>query len=178
MAHFLAIGTVIGYAFPMDKILISACLMGDPVRYDGAAKPVANPHLARWLADGRLIPFCPEIAGGFAVPRPPAEIEADADAHDVLQGHARILGRNGNDVTTGFLHGAQAALTAAQNAGCQHAILMDGSPSCGTGFVYAGRFDGTQKPGMGITAALLTSHDITVWSEAEIDALAAHLATR
>lgn len=163
---------------PMDKILISACLMGDPVRYDGAAKPVTNPHLARWLADGHLIPFCPEIAGGFAVPRLPAEIAPDADAHDVLQGHAQILDSDGNDVTKGFLHGAQAALTAAQAAGCQHAILMEDSPSCGTGFVYAGRFDGTRKPGMGITAALLTDHGITVWSEAEIDALAAHLATQ
>ncbi len=163
---------------PMDKILISACLMGDPVRYDGAAKPVANPHLARWLADDRLIPFCPEIAGGFAVPRLPAEIAPEADAQDVLRAHARVLDSDGNDVTTGFLHGAQAALTAAQTAGCQHAILMDGSPSCGTGFVYAGRFDSTRKPGMGVTAALLTDHGITVWPKAEIDALAAHLATR
>ena len=178
MAHLLAIGTVIGYGLPMDKILISACLMGDPVRYDGAAKPVANAHLSRWRADGRLIPFCPEIAGGFAVPRLPAEIEPDADAHDVLQGNARILDSIGNDVTTGFLRGAQTALTAAKTTGCQHAILMDGSPSCGTGFVYAGRFDGTRKPGMGITAALLTSHGITVWSEASIDALAAHLTTQ
>ena len=178
MAHFLAIGTVIGYAFPMNKILISACLMGDPVRYDGAAKPVANPHLARWRDQGRLLVFCPEIAGGFPVPRLAAEIEPDADAHDVLQGHARILDRDGNDVTGGFLAGAQAALTAAQTAGCQHAILMDGSPSCGTGFIYSGRFDGTRKPGTGITAALLTGHGITVWSEAAIDALAAHLVPR
>jgi uncharacterized protein YbbK (DUF523 family) len=166
---------VIGYGLPMDKILISACLMGDPVRYDGAAKPVTNAHLARWLAGGWLIPFCPEIAGGFAVPRLPAEIEPDADAHDVLQGHARILDRDGNDVTGGFLAGAKLALTAAQTTGCRHAILMDGSPSCGTGFVYAGRFDSTRKPGMGVTAALLTNHGITVWSEATIDALAAHL---
>ncbi len=178
MAHFLAIGTVIDYAFVMDKILISACLMGDAVRYDGAAKPVTNAHLARWQADGCLIPFCPEIAGGFAVPRLPAEIEQDANAHSVLHGHARILDSNGGDVTAGFLHGAQAALTTAQAAGCLHAILMDGSPSCGTGFVYAGRFDGTQKPGIGVTAALLANHGITVWSEATIDALAALLAAR
>jgi len=162
----------------MDNILISACLMGDPVRYDGAAKPVANAHLARWRTNGRLIPFCPEIAGGFAVPRLPAEIEPDAAAHDVLQGQARIFDNEGNDVTGGFLAGAQKALTTAQNAGCRHAILMDGSPSCGTGFIYAGRFDGARKPGMGITAALLTSHGISVWSEASIDTLAAHLATR
>ena len=174
MGHFLAIGYVIGYSRIMDKILISSCLMGQPVRYEGTAKPVANPHLARWLAAGRLIAFCPEIAGGFAVPRLPAEIEPEAVGQDVLNGAARILDSDGNDLTTGFLNGAQAALIAAQKAGCRHAVLMDGSPSCGTSFVYNGQFDSTRKIGVGVTAALLMQHGITVWGQDQINDLAAY----
>lgn len=159
----------------MEKILISACLMGAPVRYDGQSKPSENPHLARWQAAGRLLAICPEIAGGFATPRPPAEIEPEASARDVLQGHARVLDSEGGNQTDGFLEGARATLASAQNAGCRHAILMDGSPSCGTGFIYDGRFNGTTKSGLGVTAELLRNHGIRVWSAAEIDALAAYL---
>jgi len=156
----------------MDKILISSCLMGQPVRYDGAAKRVANPHLTRWLAAGRLIAFCPELAGGFAVPRLPAEIEPGADAQDVLTGNARILDIAGNDVTAGFLTGAQATLVAAQKANCRHAILTDGSPSCGSGFIYSGNFDGVKRDGVGVTAAVLVQNGIRAWHQGEIDDLA------
>jgi len=172
MGQFLAIGTVIGYALSMNKILVSACLMGDPVRYDGAAKLSTNMHLARWRDEGRLLSFCPEVAGGFGILRLPAEIEADTGASDVLGGHARIIDSQGGDVTDGFLNGAQAALTAAQSAGCRHAILMDGSPSCGSSYIYAGHFDGTRKGGMGVTAALLVRNKIRVWNHNQIDALA------
>lgn len=178
MADFLAITTVIGYGLAMEKILISACLMGQPVRYDGAAKPVINPHLARWKLAGRLLAFCPEIAGGFTTPRLPAEIEPGASAIGVLQGDARILDSHGGDVTEGFLLGARATLATAQNAGCRHAILMDRSPSCGAGRIYDGHFSATLKSGVGVTALLLVNHGIRVWSEDAIDALAAVLANR
>lgn len=146
--------------------------MGQPVRYDGAAKTVANPHLAGWQAAGRLVAFCPEIAGGFAVPRLPAEIEAGAEALDVLTGAARILDRDGTDVTAGFLAGAQATLNAAQKGGCRHAILTDGSPSCGSSFIYSGNFDGVKRAGVGVTTAVLVQNGVQVWHQDEIDDLA------
>ena len=175
MVDFLAIGTVIGYGVAMEKILISACLMGQPVRYDGAAKPSADPWLKRWQIEGRLIAFCPEVAGGFATPRRPAEIEPDASAAAVLRGAARVLDDRGRDVTQGFVDGAKAALKAAQTASCRHAILMDGSPSCAVSFIYDGRFGGRRIAGVGVTAALLSQHGITVWSQEHINDLAAHL---
>ena len=52
-----------------SKILISACLLGAPVRYDGVGKAVSHPLLTRLLAEGRLVPFCPEVAGGLPIPR-------------------------------------------------------------------------------------------------------------
>jgi|GEM_PF-6133334 len=68
------------------KILISACLAGLPVRYNGSAKPLVHAAVDRWMAEGRLVTLCPELAGGFQVPRPPAEIENGLNGDDVLDG--------------------------------------------------------------------------------------------
>lgn len=163
------------YTFVMDKILISACLTGNLVRYDGGARTSANPHLARWQTEERLIPYCPEVAGGLPVPRLPAEIEPGANANQVLEGKALIFNSNGQDVTRAFLDGAQATLALVWRHSCAHALLTDGSPSCGTSYIHAGRFDGDRKAGTGVTAALLQSHGIKVWSEEQIDELAALL---
>ena len=115
------------------KILISACLAGLPVRYDGAAKPLAHAAVERWRAQGRLVTLCPELAGGFQVPRPPAEIENGMNGDDVLDGRARVLEISGGDVSTAYVDGARIALDVAQQNGCRHALLIDGSPSCGSG---------------------------------------------
>ncbi|HBF30641.1 2-thiouracil desulfurase family protein, partial [Rhizobium sp.] len=87
----------------MDKILISACLMGRPVRYDGKGKPLHHAAIVRWQEEGRLVVFCPEQAGGLPTPRPPAEIENGGSGDDVLQGHARVLEVTGGDVTDQFI---------------------------------------------------------------------------
>jgi uncharacterized protein YbbK (DUF523 family) len=49
--------------------------------------------------------------------------------------------------------------------------LIDGSPSCGSGFIYDGAFAGRRHVGAGVTAALLRQHGIEVFAETEIDAL-------
>lgn len=56
------------------KILVSACLLGSPVRYNGAAKTLVHPALDAWRREGRVVSVCPELSGGFGVPRPAAEI--------------------------------------------------------------------------------------------------------
>ena len=45
----------------MSKILVSACLLGDPVRYDGKAKGLDNHLLDSLLQQHRVIRFCPEV---------------------------------------------------------------------------------------------------------------------
>ncbi|MFF2650325.1 DUF523 domain-containing protein [Streptomyces sp. NPDC058045] len=143
----------------MDSILVSACLRGVPCRYDGRDKAV--PELAEAIGDRRALPFCPEVAGGLATPRRPAEI-VGGDGHDVLDGTARVVTDTGEDVTAEFVEGARRALAAAQRGGCTEAVLMPRSPSCGRGEIHDGTFDGTLRPGDGITAALLERHGITV----------------
>ncbi|NDU76996.1 DUF523 domain-containing protein [Actinomadura sp. DSM 109109] len=158
----------------MERILVSSCLAGRPVRYDGAAKPMAGGPFERWRTEGRLVPFCPEVSGGLPVPRPPAEI-IGGDGGDVLDGTARILTGSGADVTDAFLRGARLALEAAQRAGARLALLKEGSPSCGGHRIYDGTFTGTPLPGSGVTTALLRRSGIHVFTEDELDALQAVL---
>lgn len=159
----------------MERILVSSCLAGRPVRYDGAAKPVEDDLFERWRSEGRLVPFCPEVSGGLPVPRPPAEI-VGGDGADVLDGKARILTDTGDDVTDRFLQGARLALETAQRTGARVALLKEGSPSCGTHRIYDGTFTATKRPGTGVTTALLQRAGIKVFNENDLAALQNHLA--
>jgi uncharacterized protein YbbK (DUF523 family) len=156
----------------MDRILISACLLGAPVRYDGKGKLLAHPLIERWRGEGRLVSFCPELAGGFQTPRAPAEIAGRANGEAVLAGEGRVIDSTGDDVTAMFLDGARQALAKARAEDCRYALLIDGSPSCGSLTIYDGRFSGDKHPGRGVTAALLASSGVTVFAPADIDRLA------
>lgn len=153
------------------KILISACLLGHAVRYDGKGKPLIHPAIDRWREEGRLVTICPELAGGMSVPRPPAEIENGMTGADVLLGKARVVEITGGDVTEEFMAGARRALEFAQANGCTHALLIDGSPSCGSSFIYDGSFAGKRHVGNGVTAALLAQAGIIVRSDRQVDEL-------
>ncbi len=152
----------------VEMILVSACLMGRKVRYDGAAKTSGDALLAQWRQEGRLVPFCPEVSGGLPVPRPAAEISGGAGGAAVLAGTARVLAADGTDVTEEFLAGARAALTAVRSAGARIAVLKEGSPSCGSLAVYDGAFRGRLLPGRGVTTALLEEHGVAVFGEDRI----------
>ncbi|GGX98454.1 hypothetical protein GCM10007160_27490 [Litchfieldella qijiaojingensis] len=158
------------------KILVSACLLGDPVRYNGSDKRIDHPLLAEWQREGLLVPICPEVAGGLPTPRPPAEIEGGGNGDDVLEGRLRILDASGNDVSAPFITGAGLALRLAQEHGCRFALLTDGSPSCGSREIHDGSFSGFRHSGEGATAALLRRHGIEVFAHSELDALAARIA--
>jgi uncharacterized protein YbbK (DUF523 family) len=155
----------------MEKVLVSACLLGEPVRHNGAHKRSDDQILQRWIREGRVIAVCPEIAGGLPVPRPAAEIAEGASGSKVLTGDARVIDVNGLDVSHHFLSGADVALQTARAHGIRIAILKEGSPSCGSSFTYDGTFTSTRVPdNKGVTAALLQQEGIHVFSEAELTA--------
>ncbi|WP_323121308.1 DUF523 domain-containing protein [Burkholderia alba] len=154
------------------RILVSACLLGAPVRYDGSPKTLLHPLLTQWQAEHRLVAICPELAGGMPTPRPPAEIQRAASGSAVLDGTARIVDRARQDVTGAFVDGARAALALALEQGCRYALLTDGSPSCGSEIIYDGSFSGRRHAGAGVTAALLRRHGIAVFAQQEIERLA------
>lgn len=149
----------------VHKVLVSACLLGQPVRYDGQSKGIASDWLAGLGAEGRALAFCPEVAGGLPTPRPPAERQGE-----------RVVTASGLDVTVEFDRGAELALQLCQAQGIRFALLKEGSPSCGSGRIYDGRFEGTSMVGEGKTTALLRRHGIRVFSEDQLPELASALA--
>lgn len=157
------------------KILVSACLLGEKVRYDGSDASCQYDLLDQWKAEGRIVPFCPEIAGGFPVPRPAAEIMGQ-DGLAVIAGNGRVFDIKGQDVTGFFIEGATKALNSARKNRVKLAVLKDGSPSCGSAYIYDGSFSGIRKDGQGVTTALLERNGIRVFSEKEIEAAARYLA--
>lgn len=160
----------------MIRVLVSACLLGEKVRYNGAAASSNAAVLTRWLAEGRVVPFCPEVAGGLGVPRPAAEIQG-ADGEAVLDGRAIVVTVDGTNVTGQFVHGASLALQAARSQNVRLAVLKDGSPSCGSEWIYDGTFSDQKTAGRGATAAQLDRHEIRVFSEQQFDQAAAYLET-
>jgi uncharacterized protein YbbK (DUF523 family) len=154
-------------------VLVSACLLGQPVRYDGRAS--GHPDLLRtWQEQGRVVPLCPEVAGGLPTPRPPAEIPG-GQGGEVLDGGAQVVTVLGEDVSAAFLAGARQALELVRRHGIRVAVLKSGSPSCGNRLVYDGTFSGSKVSGEGVTSALLRREGVLVFSELELEEAAAAL---
>ncbi len=153
----------------MNKLLVSACLLGNPVRYDGQSKTLPHVGLARLAAQDRVIGFCPEVAGGLPIPRPAAEISG-ADGAAVIAGGASVKTRDGSDVTDYFLSGANQALAICHEHAIAVAVLTESSPSCGSSSIYDGSFTRSAVPGSGVTAALLRQHGIAVFNQHQLDA--------
>ena len=140
------------------KILVSACLLGEPCRYDGKSKPCEA--VLELRKNHTLIPVCPEVMGGLPTPRAASEIQSDGT----------VRNREGRDVTARYLRGAEEVLRIAQEQHCEAAILKEKSPACGKGQIYDGSFTGTLTEGNGICASLLTENGISVFGESEADA--------
>ncbi|TDM20626.1 DUF523 domain-containing protein [Macrococcoides canis] len=145
-------------------ILISSCLVGHPVRYDGRSK--TNVIFAELVDKKKAIHACPEMLGGLTVPRAPAEI-VGGDGDDCLDGRARVITTDGTDVTAEFIAGAKQTLQYCKDYNVSAVVLKANSPSCGSDQIYDGSFSGKLKAGNGVTAALLRRHDIHVMSEDE-----------
>jgi uncharacterized protein YbbK (DUF523 family) len=151
----------------MNKILLSACLLGNPVRYDGKSKTLQNPILDQLLSQDRVISFCPEVAGGLPVPRAAAEIQA-GDGAAVIAKLARVKTQDGTDVSEHFLSGARQALALCRQHDITLAVLTESSPSCGSSRIYDGSFTRSGIPGSGVTAALLGQHGIKVFNQHQL----------
>jgi len=157
----------------MERILVSACLLGEKVRYDGRDSAVHG-QLDTWSKQGRVVSLCPEMAGGLCVPRAPAEI-IDGNAIAVLSGMGRVMRQDGANVTDAFMDGAERALAQCWEHKIKIAILKEGSPSCGSSLVNDGRFSGRKLDGQGVTTALLTGHGISVFNEQQLTEAARRL---
>jgi uncharacterized protein YbbK (DUF523 family) len=143
-------------------ILVSACLAGVRCRHDGSHKLVDK--IQKLIATRKAIPLCPEIMGGRPIPRPPTEI-VGGTGDDVISGRAKILDKEGNDVTAEVMDGAKEFVKSVKRMEIKAVILKSKSPSCGYGKIYDGTFSGTLKDGNGVVAAMLEREGIKIYNE-------------
>lgn len=149
------------------KILVSACLLGEPVRYDGRDNKIHHSVLSQLVRSGRVVSVCPEVAGGLPTPRPFARIESRFPL--------QIIATDQRDVTDEFLLGAEIAVELAHKHGCVAALMKSGSPSCGNNAVMGGSFSGKSVAGAGVAAQELIQKGIPVFNETQLHELEAFL---
>ena len=138
----------------MENLLISACLLGVECKYSGGSNALPEETIEKLRTRYRLIPVCPETAGGLPTPRDPSERLGE-----------RVVSCRGADVTAQFKKGAEAALTLARRYGCTTALMKEHSPSCGSGLIYDGSFSGKLVKGDGCAAELLKAAVVSVVGE-------------
>jgi uncharacterized protein YbbK (DUF523 family) len=137
-------------------VLVSACLLGVACTHRGEGK--ASPAVAALSATARLIPVCPEVAGGLATPRPAAERGPDG----------RVRTEDGRDLTDAYERGAAQAVALAGAAGVKRAVLKARSPSCGSKEIYDGTHGRVLITGQGVTAEALRAAGVEVVSEEDL----------
>ena len=135
-------------------ILVSSCLLGIPTRYDARSSKNAwtLEIIQKIQKNYNIVPFCPEQLAGFSTPRTCIEI-VGGDGVDVLQGNAKIITKNGDDVTQHMLNASKLSLYIAQITQSFAFIGQNFSPSCSCSEIYDGTFSGVKCKGIGIATA-------------------------
>lgn len=136
-------------------ILVSNCLLGIECRYKGDSQK--NDKVLEFLKGHTVIGVCPEVMGGLPIPRDPAEIVGD-----------KLLTPKGKDVTKEYATGANLTLQIAKANKVDLCILKAKSPSCGTGKIYDGTFQGQLIDGNGVTSKLLQENGFKVITENDL----------
>ena len=155
------------------KILISSCLLGEDVRYDGENSSIAHGKSFTFsekelfmdiLCENEIYSFCPEVSGGLSTPREASEIINRTKPFIVKT-------KNGEDVTINFLLGARNTLDLCKSEDIKIALLKSKSPSCGNENIYDGTFEKKLIEGKGLTAKLLSENGIKVYNENQLKEL-------
>jgi uncharacterized protein YbgA (DUF1722 family)/uncharacterized protein YbbK (DUF523 family) len=132
------------------RLGVSACLLGQEVRYDGGHKrdPFLTDVLARFV---QWVPVCPEEEAGFGTPREAMRLERQPG------GIRLITVRTRRDVTSALVDTAHRRARALTAEGLDGYILKKDSPSCGLHKVklYAPGGPG-ERSGRGLFASALT----------------------
>lgn len=132
-----------------EMIAVSACLLGLDTKYDGNNNYMDI--IRDYIKDKIVLPICPEVFGGMTTPRKPSE-----------QLNNKVLSVDLEDVSEYFNNGALRTIEFLKRHECNTVILKDGSPSCGTTYIYDGTFSRTRIPGMGVTAKILKDNGFKV----------------
>jgi len=145
-----------------EKILVSSCLLGHNVKYDGKNNKIDLKELEEKY---ELIPFCPEVEGGLPIPRIPSEI--------VSFSPLKVINKKGEDVTDNFLKGAKKCVEVVKKYNIKKALLKSKSPSCGKDGVYDGTFSKNIIKKDGVSVMFLKKENVEIFDETQIDELLA-----
>ena len=155
------------------KVLVSSCLLGEDVRYDGGNSSITTDSSFTFsqkelfmdvICDNDVYSFCPEVSGGLGTPRVVAEL---VSANKPF----RVETIEEEDVTIPFLIGAKNALDICIDEDIKVALLKSKSPSCGNLNIYDGTFSNNLIEGQGLTAKLLEENGIKVFNETQLEDL-------
>ena len=144
----------------VENILVSACLLGYKCKYDGGTNTISPENVDKLRQKYKLIPVCPETAGGLPTPRKPSERQG-----------SRVVNSAGEDVTAQYIKGAECALVLAKRYKCSMALFKEKSPSCGSGKIYDGSFSRRLVSGDGVTSELLKKSGIKIVGEKSLESL-------
>ncbi len=141
------------------KVIVSACLLGEYCRYDGASKPAL--HVMEAFKDYEIIPFCPE-APVLGTPRERISVI------EMASGALHVKGdESGRDVTQHLKFEILRFLKT--HSDVDEAVLKSKSPSCGLGTTPI--LDSRREPlrlGNGIAAQMFLDRGLHVKSELDI----------
>jgi len=138
----------------MEKIRlgISACLLGENVRYDGGHK------LDRFLTDTlgqyvEYVPVCPEVECGLPIPRESMHLEGDPESPSL------VTSRTKQDVTDRMVRWAEKRVVEIEEEDLCGFIFKSDSPSSGMERVRVYNEKGMPvKKGIGIFAKIFMEH--------------------
>ena len=145
------------------KLLISSCLLGEKVKYNGKDNKLSINTLDKLAKTYEIISFCPEVQGGLPTPRIPCEV--------ISLNPLRVINKNQEDKTKEFVLGANKTLDLCKQENISIALLKANSPSCSSKYIYDGTFTSKKIESVGITTSLLLKNNIKVFDETHINEL-------
>ena len=148
-----------------QKLLVSRCLLGENVKYNGKNNKLPRDILDKLKAKYEFVPICPEVDGGLPTPRVACEI--------ISFDPIKVINKLGEDKTSFFVNGALKAQQICQKYQITKALLKANSPSCSSSFVYDGSFSNTKVKANGVTVQYLQKLNLNIdfFDETKIDEL-------
>ncbi len=134
------------------KIGVSACLLGQPVRFDGSHKHdrYITGILGEYL---EFVPVCPEVEAGFPIPRETFRLVGDPDAPRFMTTRSQV------DHTERMTVWAERRVRELERENLCGFIFKSDSPSSGLMRVKVYNAKGiAEKKGIGVFARAFTRH--------------------
>ena len=132
------------------KIGVSACLLGEQVRYDGGHK---HDHYITGILSPffRFVPVCPEVGCGLPIPREAMQLEGNPDLPQLMTIHTRI------DLSEQMMTYCRSRISELEGSNLCGFIFKRNSPSCGLE-VKIHSHENCEKNGSGLFAAAIQGH--------------------